>query len=59
LLSGRPEIPQLDFVDIWIAIKAGQTTEARRLLNTLRSKLGENASKLDQFDLNLAEQALK
>jgi predicted Zn-dependent protease len=59
LLSGRPEIPQLDFVDIWIAIKAGQTTEARRLLNTLRSKLGANASKLDQFDLNLAEQALK
>jgi tetratricopeptide (TPR) repeat protein len=58
-LPGLPDIPQMAFVDIWIAIKEGRKTEARQRLDAVRQTIGTAATKLDRLDFELMENALK
>lgn len=58
-LSGVPNLPQMKFVDAWIAIKENRKVDARLILEDIRTTLGTRASKLDKFDMDLIEQAIK
>lgn len=58
-LPGVPNLPQLKFVDAWIAIKEGRKTDARNILSDVRMAIGSKATKLDQLDFELIENAIK
>lgn len=51
--------PRLDFIDAWIAVGEGRTEDAKAVLAELRSKLGTNATALDQLDFQTIEARLQ